>query len=312
MKLIIQIPCYNEEETLPVTIGELPKEIVGIDIIETLLIDDGSTDKSVEVARSMGVNHIVELQNNKGLARTFMAGIQECIKLEADIIVNTDADNQYNAEDIEKLVRPILEKKVDIVIGTRPIERIKHFSPFKKFLQKVGSFMIRLLSSTGTEDAPSGFRAFTREAALSLNVFDNYTYTLETVIQSKSKGLKIASVPIRVNATYRKSRLIKNIFDYVRKSAFTMIRMFIIYRPFRFFAIIGGFLFGLGLIIWLRFLYFYFLDSGAGHIQSLILAAILMIIGFQTGMLAIISDLLAINRKLVEDIQIRIKKLENK
>lgn len=312
MKLIIQIPCYNEEETLPVTIGELPKEISGIDIIETLLIDDGSTDKSVEVARSLGVDHIVELQNNKGLARTFMAGIQECIKLEADIIVNTDADNQYNAEDIEKLVRPILDKKVDIVIGTRPIERIKHFSPFKKFLQKVGSFMIRLLSSTGTEDAPSGFRAFTREAALSLNVFDNYTYTLETVIQSKSKGLKIASVPIRVNSTYRKSRLIKNIFDYVRKSAFTMIRMFIIYRPFRFFAIIGGVLFGLGLIIWLRFLYFYFLDSGTGHIQSLIMAAILMIIGFQTGMLAIISDLLAINRKLVEDIQIRIKKLENK
>lgn len=312
MKLIIQIPCYNEEVTLPLTLAALPKSIEGIDEVETLLVDDGSTDRSVEIAENFGVTHIVRLPNNKGLARTFMSGLQKCIELGADIIVNTDADNQYNAEDIEKLIKPILEKKADIVIGARPIERIKHFSFAKKILQKVGSFMIRMLSSTGTEDAPSGFRAFTREAAIMINVFDNYTYTLETIIQSKSKGLIIESTPIRVNENYRKSKLVKNIFDYIRKSAFTMIRMFIIYRPFRFFAIIGGMLFTLGLIIWGRFLFFYFIDKGAGHIQSLLFAAILMIIGFQTVMLGVIADLLAINRKLVEDIQIRVKKIENK
>ena len=311
MKLIIQIPCYNEEETLPVTLASLPKHIEGIDEIETLLVDDGSTDSSIEVAKQMGVDHIVKLPNHKGLARTFTSGLQQCIKLDADIIVNTDADNQYNSDDIEKLLEPILKKQADIVIGTRPIERIKHFSIFKKILQKVGSFMIRLLSSTGTEDAPSGFRAFTKEAALMINVFDNYTYTLETIIQSKSKGLKIVSVPIRVNDSYRKSKLVKNMFDYIRKSAVTMIRMFIIYRPFRFFAIIGVAMFFIGIIIWLRFLYFYFVDSGGGHIQSLIFAAILMIIGFQTVMLGVIADLLAINRKLIEDVQIRVKKLEN-
>ncbi len=312
MKLIIQIPCFNEEITLPLTLASLPKNIEGIDEIETLLVDDGSTDRSVEIAENFGVNHIVKLSGNKGLARAFMKGIQTCIELGADIIVNTDADNQYNAEDIHKLVRPILDGKADIVIGARPIERIKHFSLMKKILQKVGSFMIRLLSSTGTEDAPSGFRAFTKEAAIMINVFDNYTYTLETIIQSKAKGLMIESVPIRVNESYRKSKLVKNIFDYIRKQSFTMIRMFIIYRPFRFFAIIGGFLFALGLIIWARFLFYFFIHEGGGHLQSLLFAAILMIIGFQTIMLGVIADLLAINRKLVEDIQIRVKKIENK
>lgn len=312
MKLIIQIPCYNEEVTLPLTLAALPKSLEGIDELETLLIDDGSTDRSVEIAENFGVTHIVRLSNNKGLARTFMSGLQKCIELGADIIVNTDADNQYNAEDIEKLIKPILEKKADIVVGARPIERIKHFSLLKKILQKVGSFVIRLLSSTATEDAPSGFRAFTREAAIMINVFDNYTYTLETIIQSKSKGLIIESTPVRVNENYRKSKLVKNIFDYIRKSTFTMVRMFIIYRPFRFFAIIGGALFALGLVIWGRFLFYYLSDKGAGHIQSLLFAAILMIIGFQTVMLGVIADLLAINRKLVEDVQIRVKKLENK
>lgn len=312
MKLIIQIPCYNEEVVLPLTLAALPKKIEGIDEIETLLIDDGSTDRSVEIAENFGVNHILKLTSHKGLARTFMSGLQKCLELNADIIVNTDADNQYNADDIEKLVRPILEKKADIVIGARPIERIKHFSFLKKILQFIGSFMIRLLSSTGTEDAPSGFRAFTREAAIMINVFDNYTYTLETIIQSKSKGLVIESTPVRVNDSYRKSRLVKNIFDYIRKQSFTMIRMFIIYRPFRFFAIIGGILFLIGLIIWGRFLFYYFTQQGDGHLQSLLFAAIAMIIGFQTIMLGVIADLLAINRKLVEDIQIRVKKIENK
>lgn len=312
MKLIIQIPCYNEEMMLPITLASLPKALEGIDKIEVMLIDDGSTDRSIEIAEKFGVEHIIKMNNHKGLARTFMAGLQQCVKLGADIIVNIDADNQYNAEDMEILIKPLLEKKADIVVGTRPIERIKHFSILKKILQKLGSYMIRLLSSTGVEDAPSGFRAFTREAATMINVFDNYTYTLETIIQSKSKGLIIASVPIRVNAPSRTSRLFKNLFEYVRKSSFTMLRMFIIYRPFRFFAIIGAFLFFLGLIIWIRFLFYYILGDGNGHIQSLLFAAVLMIIGFQTGLFGVFADLLAINRKLIEDVQVRIKKIENK
>lgn len=312
MKLIVQIPCYNEEVMLPLTLSKIPESIEGIDEIEIMVVDDGSSDRSVEIAEEFGVKHIVRMPGHKGLARAFMAGLQNALTLKADIIINIDSDNQYNAEDIPELILPILEKRADIVIGSRPIERIRHFSFIKKVLQKIGSFMIRLLSSTGVEDAPSGFRAFTREAATMINVFDNYTYTIETIIQSKSKGLTIESVPVRVNEYHRKSRLVKNIFQYIQKSSFTMLRMFIIYRPFRFFAIIGGFLFIAGLIIWGRFLFYYFLGAGNGHIQSLLFAAILMIIGFQTGLFGVFADLLAINRKLVEDIQVRIKKLENK
>lgn len=312
MKLIIQIPCYNEEVALPVTLSKLPEHIDGIDEIEVLISDDGSNDRTVEIAKEYGVKHIVTTTHHHGLARTFMAGIQEALRQGADIIVNTDADNQYNADDIEKLVRPIIEKRADIVIGARPISTIASFSPFKKFLQYFGSKVVRLLSSTATDDAPSGFRAFSREAALSINVFDNYTYTIETVIQSKTKGLHIISVPIRVNDSFRKSRLVKNIFLYVQRNSFTILRMFIIYRPFRFFAIIGGSIFFIGLIILLRFLYLYLLDQGNGHLQSLIISSILVIIGFQTCLFGVLADLLAINRKLIEDVQVRTKKLENK
>ena len=312
MKLIIQIPCYNEEISLPVTLSKLPQKIKGIDDIEVLVSDDGSTDRTVEIAKEYGVNHIVTTTHHRGLARTFVAGIQKALEEGADIIVNTDADNQYNAEDIEKLVQPILEKKADIVIGARPITKIKEFSLFKKLLQKIGSRIVRLLSSTATEDAPSGFRAFSREAALSINVFDNYTYTIETVIQSKIKGLHIISVPIRVNSCYRKSRLVKNIFTYIQKNSFTILRMFIIYRPFRFFALIGGSIFLTGFILVARFLFLYFLDEGNGHVQSLIISSMLVITGFQTFLFGIIADLMAINRKLLEDIQVRTKKLENK
>mgnify|MGYP005798633931 CR=1 FL=1 len=312
MKLIIQIPCYNEEISLPVTLSKLPQKIKGIDEIEVLVSDDGSTDRTVEIAKEYGVNHIVTTTHHRGLARTFVAGIQKALEEGADIIVNTDADNQYNAEDIEKLVQPILEKKADIVIGARPITKIKEFSLFKKLLQKIGSRIVRLLSSTATEDAPSGFRAFSREAALSINVFDNYTYTIETVIQSKIKGLHIISVPIRVNSCYRKSRLVKNIFTYIQKNSFTILRMFIIYRPFRFFALIGGSIFLTGFILVARFLFLYFLDEGNGHVQSLIISSMLVITGFQTFLFGIIADLMAINRKLLEDIQVRTKKLENK
>ena len=312
MKLIIQIPCYNEEIALPVTLSQLPEHIDGIDEIEVLISDDGSTDRTIEIAKSYGVKHIVTATHHRGLAKTFTAGIQKALAEGADIIVNTDADNQYCADDIEKLVRPILEGKADIVIGARPIKEIQEFSKLKKLLQFLGSKVVRLLSSTATEDAPSGFRAFSRDAALALNVFDNYTYTIETVIQSKTKGLHILSVPIRVNPTFRKSRLVKNIFTYIQKNSFTILRMFIIYRPFRFFAIIGGILLLLGLALLGRFFYFYIFESGNGHIQSLIISAILIITGFQTCIFGILADLLAINRKLIEDVQIRIRKIENK
>ncbi len=312
MKLIIQIPCYNEEVALPVTLSQLPTHIDGIDEIEVLISDDFSSDRTIEIAKEYGVKHIVTTTHHRGLAKTFLFGLQKAIEEGADIIVNTDADNQYCADDIEKLVKPILEKKADIVIGARPIKDIKEFSPLKKFLQYLGSKVVRLLSATSTIDAPSGFRAFSRDAALSINVFDNYTYTIETVIQSKTKGLHIMSVPIRVNSCFRKSRLVKNIFTYIRRNSFTILRMFIIYRPFRFFAIIGGVTLSLGLLLLGRFLYFYLFDMGNGHIQSLIFASILIITGFQTCIFGILADLLAINRKLIEDVQVRTKKLENK
>ena len=225
MKLIIQIPCYNEEKSLPITLNALPKKIEGIDEIEVLIINDGSTDKTVEVARSLGVKHIVEMPHNCGLAKAFVAGINTALSLEADIIVNTDADNQYCADDIEKIIKPILNGSADIVIGSRPVSKIQHFSLLKKMLQKLGSFVMRLISSTDVEDAPSGFRAFSRNAAIQLNVFDNYTYTLETIIQARAKGLILECVPINVNPDLRKSKLVKNIFDYVRRSMFTMIRI---------------------------------------------------------------------------------------
>lgn len=314
MKLIIQIPCYNEETSLPITLNALPKQISGIDEIEILVIDDGSTDKTVEVAKANGVQHIVSMPHNCGLAKAFVAGINGALAQGADIIVNTDADNQYCADDIEKLVRPILNKEADIVIGTRPVSNISHFSLLKKALQKLGSWVMRRVSSTQVEDAPSGFRAFSRSAALQINIFDNYTYTLETIIQARAKGLQLVCVPINVNPDLRKSKLVRNMFDYIKRSVFTMLRMFIIYRPFRFFSILASLFFISGLLIGLRFLYFYIFSHGSGHIQSLILAAILIITSVQIGVIAILSELFSINRKLLEDIQRRIKlqDLQNK
>lgn len=308
MKLVIQIPCYNEESTLAIALADLPKNIDGIDSIEILIIDDGSTDNTVEVARQNGVKDFVIFQRNLGLAKAFSAGISKALEMGADIIVNTDADNQYCADDMEKLIKPILEKQADIVIGSRPIENIKHFSFIKKVLQKLGSWVMRLISSTKVADATSGFRAFSKEAASQINVFDNYTYTLETIIQAKAKGMDILSVPIRVNPELRKSKLIKNIFDYIKRSTFTMIRMFIVYRPFRFFAIIGILFLIPGILLGIRFLYYYLTASGAGHIQSLILAAVLILTGIQICLIAVLADLQAINRKLLEDIQTRLKR----
>lgn len=308
MKLIIQIPCYNEEKTLPVTLNEIPKTFEGIDEVEILIIDDGSADNTVETAKNLGIKHIVSHSKNLGLARAFDTGLKTSIKLGADIIVNLDADNQYRASDIDKLIKPLLDKKADIVIGARPIEKIKSFSPLKKVLQKLGSFVMRKISGTDVLDAPSGFRAFTKEAAKRINIFDNYTYTMETIIQASKKGLTVKSVPVEVNEDLRPSRLVKSNFDYIKRSVFTMMRFIIIYRPFKFFMIISLILFFLGLILGLRFLYFYITESGTGHIQSLILCAILILMGVQSLFFAIIADLLAINRKLIEDVQLNIKK----
>ena len=310
MKLIIQIPCYNEEETLPITLQDLPRQVEGFDKVEWLVINDGSTDRTVEVAKEHGVDHIVNLNQNKGLAEVFRRGLDACVKLGADVIVNTDADNQYNAKDIPKLVQPILEKKADIVVGARPITEIPHFSPIKKLLQKLGSWVVRRLSYADIPDAPSGFRAISREAAMKLNVFNSYTYTLETLIQAGNKNIAIASVPIRVNEDLRPSKLVKSISSYITNSLITLVRIFIIYRPFKTFMSLGILLFFIGLLLGLRFLYFYFTGGGVGHVQSLILAGVLLGFGFQTMLVAFLADLLAANRMLIEDVQNRLKKIE--
>ncbi len=312
MKLIIQIPCYNEAQTLHITLRELPRQVEGFDGVEWLVIDDGSTDDTVGAAKANGVDHIVSLSRNQGLARAFMAGLDACLKLGADVIVNTDADNQYNAKDIPLLTKPILERRAEIVVGTRPISEIKHFPFGKKLLQKLGSWVVRLASKTGIPDAPSGFRAMSREAALRLNVFNEYTYTLETIIQAGQKNMAVTFVPVRVNEDLRPSRLVKSIPDYLKRSVLTIVRIFVVYRPFRFFTAIGAFLFGGGLLIGLRFLYYYLQGNGGGHIQSLILAAILLGIGFQTILVAFVADLLAVNRRLTEDIQYRIRAIESR
>jgi len=309
MKLIIQIPCYNEAETLDIALRALPRKVEGFDQVEWLIIDDGSTDDTVKVARENGVDHVVRFNTNRGLARGFMAGLDACIKLGADVIVNTDADNQYNADDIPKLVAPILNKEADIVVGARPIEDIEHFSFTKKLLQKLGSWAVRLASKTNIPDSPSGFRALSRDAAMRMNVFNEYTYTLETIIEAGQKGVAITSVPIRVNPDLRPSRLVKSIPSYIKRSVVTIVRIFVVYRPFRFFMLIGSILFALGFLVGLRFLYFYLVNEGEGHIQSVILSAVLLGMGFQTILVAFVADLLATNRMLLENTQYMLRKL---
>ena len=311
IKLIIQIPCYNEETTLGTTLSSLPRKLTGVDCIEWLVINDGSTDKTVDVARAFGVDHIVSFTKNQGLAKGFVAGLDACVKLDADIIVNTDADNQYNASDINALVKPILDGKAEIVIGSRPISEIEHFSPLKKLLQKIGSWVVRITSRSDITDASSGFRAMSREAALRLNVFNEYTYTLETIIQAGQKNMAITSVPIRVNKDLRPSRLVRSIPSYIIKSIVTIIRIFVVYKPFRFFMSVGLLLFFVGFLIGLRFLFFYFTHESAGHIQSLILASIFLGIGFQTMLVAFLADLQAVNRRLLEDVQYRLRARES-
>ena len=310
MKLIIQIPCLNEEQTLPETLKDLPKSLNGIDEIEILIIDDGSTDRTVQSAKEHGVHHILSLTNNKGLAKAFIFGIGHSLKLGADIIVNTDADNQYFGGDIEKLVQPILDKRADIVIGNRQVETISHFSPIKILLQKLGSWTVRRLSGTTIPDATSGFRAYSKEAALQMNVISDFTYTVETIISAGNKNLAIEHTPVRTNKKLRESRLFPSIQVYLRRTLVTMLKVYSMYRPLKLFTIAGGTIFLIGFAIGCRYLFFFFQGQTEGHIQSLILSAITLIVGFQIIMMGIAAELIAVNRQLLEDIQLRIKKKE--
>lgn len=309
MKLIIQIPCYNEAETLEVALNDLPKKIPGVDVIEYLIVNDGSQDATVEVAKQWGVNYIVNFRQNKGLAKGFMAGIDACLRNGADIIVNTDADNQYCGADIEKLVQPILRGEAGMVIGERPIDQTEHFSPLKKKLQHLGSWVVRKASKTSIPDAPSGFRAYSRNTAMRLNVMNEYTYTLETIVQAGRNKMAITSVPIRTNPELRESRLFKSMFSYIKKSILTIGRAFMMYRPLYFFSIIAAIFAVTGVSIGIRFLAYFLQGQGGGHVQSLILSSMLIIIGVLAGVIGLLADVISANRKMLEEIQYEIRKI---
>ncbi len=310
MKLIIQIPCLNEAETLHIALAALPRKVEGFDSVEWLIVDDGSTDSTVEVARAQGVDHVVSHTHNRGLAVAFMTGIDACLRLGADVIVNTDADNQYCADDIPSLVAPIVAGRADYVIGARPIADIKHFSPVKKMLQKLGSWAVRVASRTEVPDAPSGFRAMSRDVAMRLNVFSSYTYTIETIIQAGQKGMAIETVPVRVNEDLRPSRLVKSVGSYVRRSLLTIVRVFMTYKPMRFFMLPAFAFTGFGFLLGVRYIYLIAVGRGGGNIQSLILAAILLIIGVQMALFGFLAELLGNNRKLLEEIQWRARRAD--
>ena len=309
LKLIIQIPCYNEAATLPVTLATLPREVPGVDCVEWLIIDDGSEDDTARVAKDYGVDYVVRHARNLGLARAFLTGLDASLQLGAGVIVNTDADNQYSAKDIPALVAPIIDGRAEIVVGARPIESIEHFSPVKKLLQRLGSWAVRVASNTDVADAPSGFRAISAEAARRLMVFTDYTYTLETIIQAGQKNMAITSVAVHVNPDLRSSRLVRSTWYYVRRNMVTIVRIFMIYRPVRFFGYFGSALFSIGVLIGCRFLWYYSRGHGNGHVQSLILAAIFLGMGFQTCLVALLADLCAANRRLIEDVRSRVHEI---
>lgn len=310
MKLIIQIPCYNESATLERTIDDLPTHLEGIDEIETLVIDDGSTDDTSDVAQALGVQHIVRLPQNQGLARAFGIGMNKALELGADIIVNTDGDHQYQGRYIIDLIQPILEGEADMVVGDRQVDTVAHFSIVKKFLQKLGSKVVSWTAGTKVPDATSGFRAFSQEAVLRLFIFSNYTYTLETIIQAGRKGLTIISVPVETNEQFRESRLIQSIPRYVFRSSVTIIRIFLMYESLRVFLTLGMIPSAFGMVLIARFLYFYFNGQGQGHIQSLIIASILVVLGFLTILLGLLADLIARNRWLNEEISYNLRRLD--
>lgn len=310
MKLIVQIPCYNEELTLPVTIADIPREIPGIDVVEILVIDDGSTDRTVEVAKELGVDHIVCNKQNMGLARTFRRGIEYCLQAGADIIVNTDGDNQYAGQDIPKLVTPILNGVADIVVGDRQTGKIDHFSKSKKLLQWLGSGVVRKLAGVCIPDAVSGFRAVSREAAIRLNIVSPFSYTIEMIIQAGKKDMSVSSVPIRTNSKTRESRLFKSIPSFIERQVSTIVRMYSMYQPLRVFFFIGTALTIAGFIPILRFIYFYLHGAGAGHVQSLVLGGVLLIIGFMAYLIGLVADLISFNRQLLEMTLEKVRRLE--
>ena len=309
-KLIIQIPCLNEAETLPSTLRDLPQRIPGIDRIEVLVIDDGSTDGTVEIARSLGIEHIISLRGRRGLAAAFTAGIDASLKLGADFIVNTDGDNQYAGDDIAKLVAPLVRGEADVVIGDRNVAALEHLSWGRKRLQHLGSWVVRQVSNTRVPDTTSGFRAYTRDAALRMNIVSEFTYTLESIIQAGKRRMAIAHVPIRSNARTRPSRLFDSVWVYIKRSTSTIVRIYTMYEPFKVFTTIGMVTFAAGLAISFRFLYFYFNNDGSGHIQSLLLAAVLMIVGFQVLLIGLVADVISANRKLLEDLLYRVRSME--
>lgn len=308
MKLIIQIPCLNEEATLPETLSGLPRSLPGFTKVEWLVVNDGSTDRTVEVARSLGVDHIVDLPINRGLAKAFSAGIERALEVGADVIVNTDADNQYDSRDIALLVAPILERRADFVVGSRPIAAIEHFSTAKKLLQRLGSWVVRFTSGTTVQDAPSGFRAISRHAAMRLNIFDSYTYTLESIIQAGRSGIKVASVPIRINGETRPSRLIRSVPRYIVRSAISILRSLLVYRPGMTFIILGSVPLGLGSLLILRWLVLFAAGTDRTHLPSLVAATILIILGSLFWLCALIGEIIAINRRLLEDTQFQLRR----
>jgi glycosyltransferase involved in cell wall biosynthesis len=311
VKLIIQIPCYNEESTLPQTLRDLPRDLAGVDQVEWLVVDDGCTDCTADVAQALGVDHIVHLRQNQGLARAFLAGLEASLRLGADIIVNTDADNQYRGEDVARLLGPILDGKADIVVGDRGVATVAHFSPIKRSLQQAGSWVMGRAAGVRIPDATSGFRAMTREAALRTLVLSEYSYTLETLIQAGARQMVVEYVPVRTNPQTRPSRLMRSLPEYLTQSGLTILRTYALYRPLRVFLGVGALMIAGGVLLGLRFLYFFIIRQGAaGNVQSLILAAILLIVGFQVCLIGLMADLIGFNRKILEEILYRQRRVE--
>ena len=310
MKLIIQIPCYSEAKTLPESIPDLPRQLLGIETVELLVVDDGSTDRTVQVAQELGVHHVVRLPRHRGLAGAFSAGVEACLSRGADLIVNTDADNQYSAEDIPRLIEPLLHGRAQLVVGDRGVATLASFSPLKRRLQRLGSRVVQEASGLTVPDATSGFRAFTREAALRMLVLSDYSYTLETLIQAGARGMSVLYIPVRTNPESRPSRLMSSLPQYLAHSGATILRAYSMYRPLKVFLAIGGVLVAGGVFLSLRYLYFFLQGRGGGHVQSVILAAVLLIVGFQVGLIGLVADLIGFNRKILEESLYRLRKLE--